>query len=311
MRHQPHHIARVAHDARDRAHRSVRAPVLVRVTRAVHVAQHDLAFTFKSIQRRLIRGVAAVAVSDRHREDLPLLVAVREERLRVLDAQPHRLADELEALVAQQRARKQVRFAGDLETVADAEHRPAAFRMRRYFGHDRTEAGDRAGTQVVAVAEAARQNDHVASGQVALLVPEIYRLFAELVHHGVIRVVIAVRAGEGDDAEFHDARTSATSKSSVTGLASSFSHIARASFSAADASRASSSSTTCRPPSTSSTALKPTVCSGSATALRWGSRISRRATMCSATPKELILLTMVRLLGYWRKLGRRFVFGGR
>src|SRR5688500_20315747 len=33
--------------------------------------------------------------------------------------------------------------------------------------------------------------------------------------------------------------------------------------------------------------------------------------MCSATRKELILLIRVGLLGYWRKLGRTFTFGGR
>src|SRR5204862_153431 len=83
------------------------------------------------------------------------------------------------------------------------------------------------------------------------------RLFPQLVHDGVKRVVIAVGTGEGHDAEFHEALTPATSKSSVTGLARSFSHIARASFSAAALSLAESSTITCRPTWTSFTHLKP------------------------------------------------------
>jgi len=77
----------------------------------------------------------------------------------------------------------------------------------RHLVHDRAEAGDRAAAQVVAVAEAARQDHDVGALQVVILVPQVRRLLAELVDHGVVRVVVAVGPGEGDDAEPHSATT--------------------------------------------------------------------------------------------------------
>ena len=67
--------------------------------------------------------------------------------------------------------------------------------------------------------------------QIVILVPEIDGLLAELLDDRLIRVVVAVGARKRDDAEFHHqasrACTLAISKSSVTGLASSRSHISR------------------------------------------------------------------------------------
>ena len=63
--------------------------------------------------------------------------------------------------VAQHRAGQQPRLEQDLEAVADAEHRAAGVGERRDRGHDRREPRDRAGAQVVAVGEAARQDDDV------------------------------------------------------------------------------------------------------------------------------------------------------
>jgi hypothetical protein len=79
------------------------------------------------------------------------------------------------------------------------------------FLHDRTEARDGAGPQIVAVAEPARQDDDVAPLQVVILVPQQHGLLAESLDDRLQRVVVAVRAGEGDDAELHDGVTSAIS----------------------------------------------------------------------------------------------------
>ena len=69
-------------------------------------------------------------------------------------------ADEGERGVSDQHAREQARLAEDLEAVADAEHGPAVRRRTRsppsMIGR---EAGDRAAAQVVAVGEAAGQDD--------------------------------------------------------------------------------------------------------------------------------------------------------
>ena len=74
-----------------------------------------------------------------------------------------------------------------------------------------TEARDGAGAQVVAVAEPARQDDDVAALQVVVLVPQQHGLFAERLDDRLEGVVVAVRAGEGDDAELHEGVTSAIS----------------------------------------------------------------------------------------------------
>ena len=60
-----------------------------------------------------------------------------------------------------------------------------ALRVRDDLLHDRAEARDRAGAQIVAVAEAAGQDDDVAACEVVILVPEVDRLLAERVGDGV------------------------------------------------------------------------------------------------------------------------------
>src|SRR4029079_17903909 len=115
--------------------------------------------------------------------------------------------------------------------------------------------------------------DHVALLEIVIFVPEIHRFFTELLDDRLIRVVVAVGAGKRDDAELHGPSTLAISKSSVTGFASSFSHISRVDCSAALGSPASSSTTMCRPTWTSRTAGKPRLCNASATVLPWGSRM--------------------------------------
>ena len=52
------------------------------------------------------------------------------------------------------------------------EHRAAALGVRDDLLHDRAEARDGAGAQVVAVAESTRQDDDVAALQIVILVPQ-------------------------------------------------------------------------------------------------------------------------------------------
>ena len=96
----------------------------------------------------------------------------------------------------------------DLEAVADAEHRAAVrARTRATAVMIGREARDGAGAQVVAVREAAGQDDDVGALQARLLVPDELGVLAEHVLGRVVRVVIAVGAGKDDDGEFHDGFT--------------------------------------------------------------------------------------------------------
>ena len=77
------------------------------------------------------------------------------------DAQVLHLADEAQIGVAHQDPRQQAAFAKDLKAVANAKDQAAALGMGADAVHDGGAAGDRSAAQVVAIAEAARQNDEI------------------------------------------------------------------------------------------------------------------------------------------------------
>jgi hypothetical protein len=104
-------------------------------------------------------------------------------------------------VVGQQRAGQQPRLAQDLEAVADTEHRAAVAGERDDLLHDRSEARDRAGPQVVAVGEPAGDDDRVDALQVAVGVPQQHRVAHA--RGGELRVDVIAGAGEADDAELH------------------------------------------------------------------------------------------------------------
>ena len=79
----------------------------------------------------------------------------------------HPLGAELQRRVAQHGAWQQASLEQHLEAVADAQHQAAARGEPLDAGHDRREARDRAGAQMVAVGEAAGQDDRTRSGRSA------------------------------------------------------------------------------------------------------------------------------------------------
>jgi hypothetical protein len=117
-------------------------------------------------------------------------------------AQPLVSADELAVIVADQRSGQEVGLAQDLEAVADPEHRQPLLSTRDHRAHHRCETRDRAATQVVAVGEAAGQDDRVDSSQVLVTVPQRDRLVARKAY-GARRVHVVERAGKGDDPDLH------------------------------------------------------------------------------------------------------------
>ena len=176
----------------------------------VDVAEDHAAFGFEHVEGRIIRGVAAVAVGDRHAEQCALRGGVGEHRVGVLDAQRDGHRAELKARVAQQRAGQQAGFAGDLESVADADHGAATLRVGDDFFHDRREPRDGACAQVVTVTEAAGKDDDIRVLEVVILVPEEDGLLLEPLDDGEERVLVAVGAWERDDPYLHAAFTGCT-----------------------------------------------------------------------------------------------------
>ncbi len=140
------------------------------------------------------------------RKDLAAGEAVGEGGVGGFGAEVEVAADVALAGVAHERAGEQAGLAEDLEAVADA-HDEAAGRGEAGDGlHDGGEAGDGAGAQVVAVGEAAGDEDGVAAFEGVRLVPEVGDGLAEDGAEDVVGVVVAVGAGEDEDAELHGDR---------------------------------------------------------------------------------------------------------
>jgi hypothetical protein len=155
-----------------------------------------VALTFEAFERVAVGRVAAIAVRHGNADDLAHVVARREARRDRLHAQMDLFTHEAQVCVAEQGTGQQSGLAGDLEAVADAEHRraaPACATTSCMIGLKRAMAP---ATQVVPVAEAAGQDHEVRALQIMILVPEEDRLRAEMVDDGVVRVLVAVRARE-------------------------------------------------------------------------------------------------------------------
>ena len=128
----------------------------------------------------------------------------------VATRQPQFAANELQAPVANQSAGQQPRLHQHLKAIADAEHRPPLGRKALHRLHDRRELGDRPAAEVIAVSEAARQDYRIHRAQAGGVVPDEFRLLAEVLGDRVKCIVVAIASGKDNDAESHDVRGEAT-----------------------------------------------------------------------------------------------------
>ena len=163
------------------------------------VAERDLAGGLELVEHRVGRVVAAGRVLDGDRERLAGRALARPRRVGARHRHADLPAEEAQARVRQQRAGQQPRLAQDLEAVADAEHRAARAGEALDLLHHRREARDRADPQVVAVGEAAGDDDRVGAAQVVVGVPE--QLGVADPPRRLQRVHLVTRAGEADDAD--------------------------------------------------------------------------------------------------------------
>src|SRR5262249_48175856 len=124
-------------------------------------------------------------------------------RVGLFDAHVNVATDETETGVAHHGAGKQAGFAEDLESIADAEDHAAGVGELFNGLHDGRKARNGAGTQIVAVGEAAGQNDCSPVGEIFGLVPDDLDGLLQNLADGVEGVVIAIRAGKDYDSEFH------------------------------------------------------------------------------------------------------------
>src|SRR5262249_1665920 len=144
--------------------------------------------------------VVALAVRDRHADHLARIVAARERRVGALHPQADLVTNELERGIAHQHAWQQPGLAKNLEAVADAEHEAATLGMFAHGIHHRRARRDRAATQIIAVGEAARDDDEIgALRQLMLRVPYHRGLAAGDEPQRAGHVTLAIDAGEDED----------------------------------------------------------------------------------------------------------------
>lgn len=112
-------------------------------------------------------------------------------------------ADEVEAFVANEGSGEKSALAEDLEAVADAENGATGCGEGFHRLHDRRELGDGSAAEVVAVRETAGNDDGVEAGERGVLMPHEVGGGAGKVIESENAVLVAIRAREADDGEFH------------------------------------------------------------------------------------------------------------
>src|SRR5579884_558653 len=202
MRHHAEHVAPGVDDAGDVVGGAVGVGLATRLAALVAVAEDDLVPLLQPGQGLGVGLVVALLVRNGHAQD-PAAKALGEGQVVPLTAEVDPLTAELEAGVADQRAGQEPGLAEHLEAVTDAPHQAAALGELAHRLHHRREAGDGTGTQVVAVAEAAGEDDAVHPAQVPVPMPEVAHPGAERPLDGPTAVPVRPGAREDHHAKPH------------------------------------------------------------------------------------------------------------
>ena len=169
----------------------------------VAVVDEDLVVRVEGGEGGVVGEVAAFPVSDGDIEDLAFGGGAGESGLGGFHAEVLVFADEVEAFVANQRAGEESALAEDLKTVADADDCAAGCSEAFHRLHDRGEAGDGSAAEVVTIRKAAGNDDGVEARERSILVPDKVGGGAGKGVECENAVLVAVRAREADDGEFH------------------------------------------------------------------------------------------------------------
>ena len=169
----------------------------------VAVADEDLVVRVEGGECGVVSEVASFAVGDGDVEDLAFGRRASESRIGGFHAEVLVFADEVEAFVANEGAREESAFAEDLKTIADADDSPAGCGETFHRLHDRGETGDGSAAEVVTIRKAAGNDDGIESRKRGVLVPDKVGGGAGEGVECENAVLVAVRAREADDGEFH------------------------------------------------------------------------------------------------------------
>ena len=99
-----------------------------------------------------------------------------------------------------------MRFAQDLEPVANTQHFTTFACKFDHALHDRAETGNCSCTEVIAVRKSPGQNNAVISSelrQVTILMPKHYTFLFKIMNQRIMDIAVAVGAGENNNTKFH------------------------------------------------------------------------------------------------------------
>ena len=105
-----------------------------------------------------------------------------------------------------------MRFGQNLEAIAKAGYQSSRIGKLLHCAHHGREPRDGTAAQVVSIRETTRENDGVKAVQVLTVMPDKICLLPEIASDGVVRVVIAIRAGKHYDSELHWGNLSVTER---------------------------------------------------------------------------------------------------
>src|SRR5665213_1918257 len=214
MRHQAHHIALFINNPGNIIERSIRIRLTSYISFPIAIAKDYLPVRFEIRKDFLGHDKIPFAVRDRNAKNVgrppPAPSLKRRRRIKssviALGVQINFLARKFQRFVPNEHAWQESALAEYLKSVADTKHRAAFVRIANNIAHDWREPRDGARPQIIAIGKSARQNDEIDifPNRIGFMPNEFGIRLAEHKLHGVHRVVIAIRAGENDDAGSHN-----------------------------------------------------------------------------------------------------------
>lgn len=192
VRHHAEDVAAFTEDARDVFEGAVGVGLRCDLSGGGAVAESDAVPAFELVQGVGVAKVVAFHVADRHLENLPFLEGVGKGGVGAFSAEVNLFANVAEASVAHECAGKEASFAKDLEAVADADDGAALPGESLDALHDGGEACEGASAKVIAVGEAAGDEDGVAVLEVGGAVPKEGDGLVQVRLNHMVGVVVAV-----------------------------------------------------------------------------------------------------------------------
>lgn len=191
MRHQSRNITTLIANARDIQQRAIRICRVGDISARIAVLPQDLIIRLQFCERGFVRKIASFPVRNRHAQNFSGRNPIRKRRIVRDRFQVDEFAMELQITIANQRAGQQPRFRQHLKSVANANHQSAIVGELFHRLHHGTESRNRAAAQIIAIAEAARNDHAIRIAQRGFLVPDQARGMTELANR-VNGILIAI-----------------------------------------------------------------------------------------------------------------------